>query len=149
MAVITSGSHITLHYRLAVLGDDGEREIVSTLGGPPATLQLGAGCLAPALEQRLIGLEEGAQASFDLTSGQAFGPRDPNLVQALARTEFERHAQAGAACETGDVLEFHTPGGDRVAGVVKDRDHRRVVIDFNHPLAGLPVRFSVRVIGVL
>jgi FKBP-type peptidyl-prolyl cis-trans isomerase 2 len=32
---------------------------------------------------------------------------------------------------------------------LKERDDHRVIVDFNHPLAGLPVRFSVRVIGVL
>jgi FKBP-type peptidyl-prolyl cis-trans isomerase SlpA len=47
------------------------------------------------------------------------------------------------------VVEFNRPDGGRVAGVLKARDAQRVVIDFNHPLAGLPMRFSVRVIGVL
>jgi FKBP-type peptidyl-prolyl cis-trans isomerase SlpA len=47
------------------------------------------------------------------------------------------------------VVEFNRPDGARVAGVLKERDARRVVVDFNHPLAGVPVRFSVCVIGVL
>lgn len=149
MAVISSGSHVTLHYRLAVLEDGAEREIITTLGGRPATLQVGAGQLAPALEQQLIGLAEGARATFDLASGQAFGPRNPELVRSLGRALFDRHAEPGATYEAGDVLEFNAPNGGRMAGVVRGQEGEGVVIDFNHPLAGQPVRFSVHVIGVL
>jgi FKBP-type peptidyl-prolyl cis-trans isomerase SlpA len=149
MAVIASGSHITLHYRLAVVGEDGEREVVSTLGGRPATLQLGAGHLAPELERRLIGLGEGAQAVFDLAAEQAFGQRSPDLIQSLTRSAFDQYADPGVEYHPGDVLEINVPNGGRLAGVLKDRNSERVVVDFNHPLAGMAVRFSVHVIGVL
>jgi FKBP-type peptidyl-prolyl cis-trans isomerase SlpA len=56
---IEPGSFLTLHYRLA--GPDGA-DVVNTFGGKPATLSLGTGQLAPALERHLIGLEEGAHA---------------------------------------------------------------------------------------
>jgi FKBP-type peptidyl-prolyl cis-trans isomerase SlpA len=46
-------------------------------------------------------------------------------------------------------VEFNAPDGLRFSGVLKRHGDDRVVVDFNHPLAGLPVRFSVRVIGVL
>jgi len=49
----------------------------------------------------------------------------------------------------GDVVEFNAPDGRRFAGVLKERGAERVLVDFNHPLAGLPLRFSVHVIGVL
>jgi FKBP-type peptidyl-prolyl cis-trans isomerase SlpA len=60
---IQPGSFLTLHYRLA--GPDGA-DVINTFGGKPATLSLGTGQLAPALEQRLIGLEEGARQAFDV-----------------------------------------------------------------------------------
>jgi FKBP-type peptidyl-prolyl cis-trans isomerase SlpA len=149
MAVISSGSHVTLHYRLAVLDEHGEREVVSTLGGHPATLQVGGGQLAPDLERRLIGLAEGTCASFDLAPGQAFGQRSPDLIQSLTRTAFHENADPGVEYSVGDVLEINMQSGSRLAGVLKAQDDDRVVIDFNHPLAGRPVRFSVQVIGVL
>jgi FKBP-type peptidyl-prolyl cis-trans isomerase SlpA len=149
MARIAPDSHVTLHYRLAVFVDGAEREVVSTLGDRPATLQLGGGHLAPALEARLLGLAEGDEATFDLGGAEAFGERNPELVQALSRGAFDTHAGTEAEYAAGDVVEFNRPDGGRVAGVLKARDAQRVVIDFNHPLAGLPMRFSVRVIGVL
>jgi FKBP-type peptidyl-prolyl cis-trans isomerase SlpA len=66
---ISAGSFLTLHYRLA--GPAGD--IINTFDGKPATLTLGSGELAPAVEQRLIGLEEGARATFDIPAGEAFG----------------------------------------------------------------------------
>lgn len=149
MTVIAPGAHVTLHYRLAVRVGDREHEIVSTMDSRPATLQIGAGQLAPALEERLVGLEEGARATFDLAPGLAFGPRNPELVQSLTRAMFDRHTDPGAAHAVGEMLEFDAPNGGRMAGVLKQVDQDRVVIDFNHPLAGQPVRFSVQVIGVL
>ena len=51
--VVKPNSYLTLHYRLAA--KDGT-EIISTFKENPATLQLGMGQLAPAMEDKLIGL---------------------------------------------------------------------------------------------
>src|SRR5512133_3898239 len=144
MPAVAAGSHVTFHYRLAVSENSHEREVFSTLAGNPATLQIGGGHLAPALEQRLMGLEEGAQADFDLAAEQAFGPRNPALIQTLTRQLVEQNVEPGTRLDCGDVVEVNGPDGARVAGVVRQQDDRCVVIDFNHPLAGLPMRFSVR-----
>ena len=148
MARIGPGSHVTLHYRLAVIADGDEREVVSTLSLKPATLQIGTNQLAPSLERRLIGLDEGAQASFDLDPGEAYGHRSPELVQSVTRSTFDASADPDVYLP-GDVVEFQAPSGDRFAGVLKSVDESRAIVDFNHPLAGMPLRFSVQVIGVL
>jgi FKBP-type peptidyl-prolyl cis-trans isomerase SlpA len=149
MTRIVPDSHVTLHYRLAALVDGAEREVFSTLAGRPATLQLGGGHLAAGLEATLLGLAEGDEALFDLGPGEAFGSRSPELVQALTRATFDANAGPGVAYAPGDVVEFNRRDGGRLAGVLKACDEHRVLVDFNHPLAGTPLRFSVRVIGVL
>ncbi|MCU0937978.1 MAG: FKBP-type peptidyl-prolyl cis-trans isomerase [Burkholderiaceae bacterium] len=149
MALIGPGSHITLHYRLAVVSAGEEREVVSTLALKPATLQIGAGQLSPSLEQCLIGLDEGAAATFELSADEAYGQRNPDLVQAVARGVFDANADPDTQYVHGDVVEFRSPAGDRFSGVLKSMDSVRAVVDFNHPLAGLPLRFTVQVIGVL
>jgi FKBP-type peptidyl-prolyl cis-trans isomerase SlpA len=149
MAVIEPGSHVTLHYRLAVQSEGVERDVVSTFDGRAATLQVGAGQLAAALEQRLLGLAEGAEARFELAPGEAYGQRNPALVQTLSRAAFDANAEPGESYAPGDIVQFRAPGGEGFSGVLKAHDASRVVVDFNHPLAGLPLRFAVRVIGVL
>jgi FKBP-type peptidyl-prolyl cis-trans isomerase SlpA len=148
-ARVTAGSHVTLHYRIAVQLEGNEHEVVSTFDARPATVQVGSGHFSEALEERLLGLEEGAEASFDLAAGDAFGHRSAELVQSLARATFDANAEPGVQYVPGDLVEFSAPDGLRFSGVLKQRGDDRVVVDFNHPLAGLPIRFSVRVIGVL
>lgn len=147
MSAIQPGSFLTLHYRLS--GPDGAA-IVSTFGGQPATLSLGTGELAPAMESRLIGLEEGAQVRFDVPAGEAFGARNPELLQRVKRALLHELGDPDAQYHVGDVVSFPTPGGEGAyAGVVREVGDDWLLFDFNHPLAGAPVTFEVQVIGVL
>ena len=104
--------------------------------------------LAPALEERLIGLADGAHAGFDLPADAAFGPRNADLVQRLPRAVFEAESER-TDYSPGDVVEFNAPGGGRYAGVFRALEAEYAVFDFNHPLAGQPVRFDVQIVGIL
>lgn len=147
MTTIQPGSFLTLHYRLA--GPDG-RDVVNTFDDKPATLSLGAGQLAPAMESRLLGLGEGARASFDLAAGEAFGDRNPGLLQRVRRTLLSEWGDPDAEYDVGDVVQFPAPDGrGGFSGVVREVADEWLLFDFNHPLAGQPVRFEVQVLGVL
>ena len=84
MKQIQPGSFLTLHYRLSGLQGD---TIINTFEGPPATLTLGSGELAPAIEQRLVGLSEGAHEVFDIPAGETFGQRNPEMQQKVNATK--------------------------------------------------------------
>ena len=151
---VQPGSFLTLHYRLA--GPQGD--IINTFRDKPATLTLGTGELSPAVEQRLLGLEEGARTAFEIPPGEAFGDRNPEMVQWVARKLLNDMGDADETYSVGDVVQFPTPDGlGQYAGSVrqlgddKDGDGRpdAILFDFNHPLAGQPVTFEVHVIGVL
>ncbi|GAA4025267.1 peptidylprolyl isomerase [Actimicrobium antarcticum] len=144
--VVCDGAYLTLHYRLA--SQDGT-EIVTTFNDNPATLQLGSGQLAPFLEQRLLGLPEGAHQTFDLLPDEAFGPRNPSLVQRVTRATLAENSQFGVEYAIGDVVEFNAPNGGRFAGVLREFSGDDTVFDFNHPLAGQSLKFEVRIIGIL
>jgi FKBP-type peptidyl-prolyl cis-trans isomerase SlpA len=144
---VQPGSFLTLHYRLA--GPDGA-DVVNTFNDKPATLSLGTGELAPAMEARLIGLPEGAKQSFSLAAGEAFGQRNPELLQRVKLALLHEIGDPDARYDVGDVVQFPTPGGQGAyAGVVREVGDDWLLFDFNHPLAGHPVRFDVHVIGVL
>jgi len=144
---IQQGSFLTLHYRLS--GPDGA-DVINTFDGNPATLSLGAGQLSPALEQRLLGLEEGARSSFDVPAGDAFGPRNPDMLQRVALSLLRQLGDPDAEYGLGDVVQFPTPNGQGAyAGVVREVGDGWLLFDFNHPLAGQPVRFEVQVLGVM
>jgi FKBP-type peptidyl-prolyl cis-trans isomerase SlpA len=144
---VRPGSFLTLHYRLA--GPDGAA-LIDTFDDRPATLSLGTGELAPAMEARLIGLSEGARHSFELDAGEAFGQRNPELLQRVKLSLLHELGDPDASYAVGDVVQFPTPDGQGAyAGVVREAGADWLLFDFNHPLAGQPVRFDVHVIGVL
>ena len=147
MATVQPGSFLTLHYRLA--GPAGD--VINTFDDKPATLTLGNSELSPALEARLMGLEEGVQATFDLAAGEAFGERNPEMQQWVARQLLNELGDPDEQYQVGDVITFPTPDGQgSYAGtVIEVRGDGAVCFDFNHPLAGQPVAFEVQVIGVL
>jgi len=149
MKTIGPDSHVTLHYRLAIVAPGAEREIISTFGGRPATVQIGAGHMALPLEHKLVGLAEGQEAAFELSPAEGFGERNTALVQTLTRAAFDSNADPEVDYEPGDVVELNVPELGSLAGVLRWRDKIAVVVDFNHPLAGQPLRFSVHVIGVI
>ena len=148
-SMIQAGSFLTLHYRLA--GPSGVN-IINTFGGKPATLSLGTGQLSPAIEQHLLGLAEGAHTTFELPAGVAFGDRNADLVQWVARKLLNDLGDPGEAYKAGDVVQFPTPdGAGQYAGSVVQVKAAgdAVQFDFNHPLAGQLVTFEVNIIGVL
>ena len=144
---VQPGSFLTLHYRLA--GPAGD--VINTFSEKPATLSLGAGELSPAMEEQLLGLAEGTHTTFELPAGAAFGDRNPDMVQWVARKLMNELGDPHEQYSAGDVVQFPTPDGlGQYAGaVVQVREDGAVLFDFNHPLAGQPVSFEVQVIGVL
>jgi FKBP-type peptidyl-prolyl cis-trans isomerase SlpA len=144
--VVSEGAYLTLHYRLASMAGD---DIVTTFQANPATLQLGNGQLAPFLESCLIGLPEGAQQTFVLAPEQAFGARNPELLQRVTRATLDENSARDADYSIGDLVNFAAPGGGRFAGILREINDSDALFDFNHPLAGQSLKFEVKIIGVL
>lgn len=144
---VQSGSFLTLHYRLA--GPAGD--VINTFEDKPATLSLGTGELSPAMEQHLLGLPEGTHATFELAAGEAFGERNADMQQWVARKLLNELGDPDEKYNVGDVVQFPTPDGQGsyAGAVMQVRDDGAVLFDFNHPLAGQPVTFEVHVIGIL
>ena len=147
LPTVQPGSFLTLHYRLA--GPAGD--VINTFADKPATLSLGTGELSPAMEQRLQGLAEGTRSTFELAAGEAFGERNADMQQWVAKKLLAALGDPDEQYQVGDVVTFPTPDGlGSYAGtVIEVRVDGAVRFDFNHPLAGQPVTFEVQLIGIL
>lgn len=144
--VVTESAYLTLHYRLA--SADGT-DLVTTFGGTPATLMLGQGQLAPFLEQRLLGLPEGAHETFRLPAADGFGERNPDLIRMVSKATLDENSDPDTVYTVGELVEFNAPSGGRFAGVLREVRDDGYVFDFNHPLAGQELVFEVKLISVL
>jgi FKBP-type peptidyl-prolyl cis-trans isomerase SlpA len=145
-AVVNEASYLTLHYRIAAA--DGT-DIVTTFGGTPATLLMGQGQLAPSLEQKLLGLPEGAHQTFTLGADEGFGPRNPELIQAVSKATLVENSVPDEEYKVGDLVTFNAPSGGKFAGVLREMREDSAIFDFNHPLAGQSLQFEVQLISVL
>lgn len=149
MPCVAPTSHLTLHYRMAVLVDGAERELVNTFGTAPATLQMGVGQWSSKIEERLVGLAEGQLFEFALPADQAYGPRSAELVRTVGRRQLQMQCEPGLVYSVGETVEFRGAGGEAYRGVLARCETDHAVVDFNHPLAGMAMRIRVQVIGVL
>jgi FKBP-type peptidyl-prolyl cis-trans isomerase SlpA len=146
---VQADSFLTLHYRVTLI-QNGELlgDFLNTFDEKPATLLMGSGQLAPALENALIGLEQGVHTTVELPAGNAFGERNPAMVQRVSLKLLKAEAELGTTFEVGDLVEFNANKG-RMAGTIVSFDKEAALMDFNHPLAGQAVAFEVKLIAVL
>ena len=97
----------------------------------------------------MLGLPEGTHQTFELAAGEGFGERNPELVQSVSRATLDENSVPGADYKIGDLVDFAAPGGGRFAGILRELGDETCLFDFNHPLAGQPLKFEVQLISVL
>jgi FKBP-type peptidyl-prolyl cis-trans isomerase SlpA len=143
-------SYLTLHYRIVVESGPGQGSVfIDTFDGRPATLQLGVGQWAPGMEQALLGRAEGDCFSVTLAPEDAYGDRNPALIQLVGHAMLKEHAGEDADFDPGDMVSFTAPNGGQYSGIFKEMTAEGALFDFNHPLAGRVLRMDVDLLGVL
>lgn len=94
------------------------------------------------LEEVLEGQEAGFQTTVDLSVEEAFGARDEALLQTMPKSEFPPGVKVG-----GQIQRLDHEGQPRYFFVTKIKGPV-VLLDGNHPLAGKPLRFGLKVLDV-
>lgn len=145
-AQISAGKYVTLNYTLRTNG--AIRHIRSAVwGDEPLEYQHGDGRLLPALERALEGKAEGDRFTTTLSPAEAYGERDKALQQRVDAEQFGGVDQL----EAGMCFLAQSEDGRRVENVMiteVDEDNGFVIVDTNHPLAGMTLEFEVTVVAV-
>jgi FKBP-type peptidyl-prolyl cis-trans isomerase SlpA len=137
------GDTLTLRYAIRLRNGT---EIISNFDEPePDTLTLGDGTLIQSLEQWLIGIKPGERHVFLLEPWQAFGSRNDELVQTIAREDIP----ADMDIEVDQLVEFSLPNGQSLPGRILEVLPGSIKVDFNHPLTDCPIEFEVEIVSVL
>lgn len=106
---------------------------------------VGYGQILAALEQKLLGLDQGTETTFVIPAREAFGDRDEGLARTKPFTEFPegRNLQVGKwIVATNELTQA------QYSYFVKDKTDEAVVLDYNHPLAGKDLHYQVKVAHV-
>ena len=134
---VASEKIVSIDYTLT----DEQGNVLDTSDGrDPLSYVQGAGQIIPGLERALEGTSPGESLQVTVQPEDAYGERDPELVQAVPREQFPD----GSLPEIGQRFQVETPAGTQVV-TVASVDEKSVMIDANHPLAGRALSFDVTV----
>ncbi len=111
----------------------------------PLLVVYGMDRLIPGLHKALSGMKKGEGKDVHMGPDEAFGPRKKDLVKIMPAADFAKHR---VHPEPGLVVHVDTDTG-RLYGTIKSVNGGRVMVDFNHPIAGQEVDYSVKLVDVL
>ena len=99
--------------------------------------------IMPELEDKLNGLEAGSDFSIALPPEEAFGEKNDERIFSVAKSEFDAND-----LEVG--MQFQTLDADEnpVIATILEIKEEEVVIDENHPLAGMTLTFKGKVLDI-
>ncbi len=129
---------------------DSEGRIMEALDETrPLTFIYGTGRLLPVFESNINSLGIGEPFSFTLSSETAYGERREEMIVNVPLAVFETDGQLNEdICKVGNEVPMMDTEGNPLNGMITEITETFVRMDFNHPMAGLDLYFSGKIIGV-
>ena len=131
---ILENQMVTLHFELRI----NDEVLESNLEEDPIEFRYGSGELIPGLEERISQMNEGETKDIKVPATEAYGEYNEELSEILPIEDFE-----GIDLQIGMVLEADGENGEVFKATVTDVTKEDVTIDYNHPLAGSDLEFTV------
>ena len=131
---INEGQIVSIEYQVK----DGDKVIDSNVGQEPLVFMYGKGQIIPGLEAGIQNMNVGEKADVLVKAADAYGEYNPEATQDVPKEQF-----AGIDLQEGMTLYGQGEGGQTVQVTVKEIKDESVVVDFNHPLAGKDLMFTV------
>ena len=139
MAIEKENCVVAIEYEVK---EAGTTEIVdSNKGGAALEFITGTGQIIPGLEAALVGMNKDESGDIMVSAADAYGDLHPDAIQEVPRDQFE-----GIELADGMMLYGQGEQGQTVQVMVKSFTDEMVTIDYNHPLAGKDLMFSVVVL---
>lgn len=130
---------VTFHYTLR---DPAERLLDTSEGGAPITFLEGGGQIIDGLDEQLRQDEPGAKRRVQVPAAKAYGERDPAQVQRVKRELLPIDGEL----KVGDTFQVGQDPSAPVV-VVAALEGEDVLLDANHPLAGVDLTFDVEIVS--
>jgi len=141
MIMIQDGSVVTLAYKLK--NPDGQLLDESPDNEPLVYLH-GGSQIVPGLENALKGLTPGSKKDVVVQPEDGYGEVSPELRFEVKKEQFN----STGPVEVGMQFQAEHPSGQILIFRVEEVKEDTIKVDGNHPLAGVPLHFSVEIIGV-
>lgn len=146
---ISKNKVVSLHYTLREGAEDG-KQIEETFGGAPLSFIYGIGQMIPGFEANLSGMKGGDKYSFLLSPEEAYGGSKPDAVVGIPKANF---ADANGVVneeiiKVGMPVRMKNQQGQAFQGTIVADEGEKLVVDFNHPMAGKSLHFSGEIVDV-
>jgi FKBP-type peptidyl-prolyl cis-trans isomerase SlyD len=136
---IENNQIVSLEYEVR----SGDKVVDSNIGGQLLTFMTGKEQIIPGLEEQVCTMSMGEKADVLVPAAKAYGEYNDEALQEVPREQF-----AGIELEEGMSLYGQSEDGGTVQVTVKEIKEDSVMIDYNHPLAGQDLMFSVSIAAV-
>ncbi len=134
-----SNKVISIEY---TLNDANTKEkLDSNVGGNPLEFISEMGQIIPGLEKELVNLNTGDKAEVMVKPEDGYGEYNKEAIQTLPKEQF-----AGIDLTDGMTLYGTGEEGETVQVVVKSVQEAEVTVDYNHPMAGKSLLFTVSIL---
>lgn len=139
MAKVKNGNYVQVHYTGALENGD---VFDSSDGRGPLEFQTGGNMVIPGFNDAVMGMQIDEEKKVVLPPDQAYGERRDDMER-----EFSTEMLGGQKVEVGQMLQFSSPRGPMPAQVLEVAEDK-FKVDFNHPLAGKTLVFTIKLAGV-
>jgi FKBP-type peptidyl-prolyl cis-trans isomerase SlyD len=145
---IENNKMVSLIYELRE--GDSEGRILETLNeNRPLTFVYGTGRLLPFFESNIIALANGDLFAFTLKAEVAYGERREDMIIDVPVSIFETDGKINEEiCYVGNEVPMMDTKGNPLNGVINEITATYVKMDFNHPMAGLDLFFTGKIVDV-
>lgn len=117
----------------------------TTDGRDPMEFTIGAEQVIAGFDQAVIGMSLGEVKTIVLAPEQAYGHRDPQIVDTVPRQAIPQDIKLAE----GLVLEAKQEDGQTFGFTVVDFNETTVTLDANHPLAGETLKFDIELLEIV
>ncbi|HEY8605520.1 MAG TPA: peptidylprolyl isomerase [Noviherbaspirillum sp.] len=136
---IAKNTVVTLHYKLS----DAQGNLIEESREPMVYLHGGYENTLPKIEEALDGKDPGYETTIQVEPDDAFGEYDPELIKVEPRNRLPEPIEIGMQFE--GTPDSPDSGEEPLIFTVTDIAEDKVVLDGNHPLAGMALRFTLNV----
>jgi FKBP-type peptidyl-prolyl cis-trans isomerase SlyD len=145
---VENNKMVTLIYELRE--NDSNGRIIEALDeARPLKFIYGTGRLLPVFESNISALKTGDLFSFTLNSEIAYGDKREEMIINVPVAVFEAEGKINEdICRVGNEVPMTDSEGNPLTGVINEITDTYVRMDFNHPMAGLDLFFSGKIVEI-
>ncbi len=137
---VSAGDNVQVYYTGAFTNGS---VFNSNVGGPLFNFTVGANGVIPGFDQAVIGMKLNQTKTVTIPVNEAYGEVDPKLIVTLPIKEF-----GNQTVDVGNIFTETTTSGQQIQGIVIAKNATNATLDFNPPLAGKTLVFTIKVVGI-